>query len=156
REVKVHLDGGALPCPAEDIFDLDVNLGTVENAFPGVCLERKVPIFQSRLQSRGRPLPVFERSDIFFGPGGKINLVIPEPESLKDEESEVDHFSDFFLQLIRPAEKVRVVLRKSPDAQEAVKDARTFVTVNRTQFSPAEGEVPVTPELGFVDQDMER
>ena len=36
RQVEVHLDGGALPGPAQLILDLDVDLRPVEDAFAGI------------------------------------------------------------------------------------------------------------------------
>ena len=50
---------------------------------------------------------------------------------------------DFIFDLFRSAEDVRVVLRKSADAQQSVHDAGTLIAVDRTEFAQTDRQVAI-------------
>ena len=49
---------------------------------------------------------------------------------------------------------MRIILRESADAQQAVQDARAFIPIYRTQLAVADGEVPITPQVRLVNHDV--
>ncbi|MBA7715224.1 hypothetical protein ES703_124265 [subsurface metagenome] len=71
-------------------------------------------------------------------------------------EGKVQAAQDLILNLVRATENVGVVLGETSYPQQAVHDARTFVTVDRAHFGPAEGQFAVASGLAAVYHDMER
>lgn len=62
---------------------------------------------------------------------------------------------NFVLQLLRQAENVGVILGEATYTHQAVQRTGTLIAVDRAQFAPADGEVPVAVGLGLVHADME-
>src|SRR5690606_21876049 len=95
-------------------------------------------------------------ADGFLRPGGKIEPEILKPEGPEHIKGESQHPVDLLRHLVRAAEDMGVVLREPAYPEEAMENPAPFVTVNRAQFRPAEGEFPVGPPPALVGGDMER
>ena len=51
---------------------------------------------------------------------------------------------------------MRIVLREAAHPQQAMEHARPFVSVDRSQFAIADGQIAVTAQMRLVDHDVER
>ena len=70
-QVKIDLDGRALPGFAQRTLKFNIYFGPVEYALSGVYLISHLGLFQSLAQGIGGFFPDFECAGIFVGSGGK-------------------------------------------------------------------------------------
>ncbi len=77
--------------------------------------------------------------------------VVGEIERAEDGHREVDGGLELFLDLIRAAEDVGVVLREAADAGEAAQLAALLVAVDRPELGQADGQIAVGARLAVVD-----
>ena len=79
-------------------------------------------------------MPIFRLARIVFRvrsvPVGKLDFEFVETKILHHREREIDAGLDFAFDLRGHAENVRVVLRKTAHAQQAVQHAAAFITIN--------------------------
>ena len=64
--------------------------------------------------------------------------------------------SDLVLQLVWPAEDVRIVLGEASHPEQAVEDAAPFVPVDGPQLTEAHRQLSVAAQRRLVHKDMER
>ena len=86
----------------------------------------------------------------------KLHFVAVEAEGGQDQFREFHAGGNFIFDLFGGAENVRVVLRESAHAQQAVHHARALVAVDRAEFRQAHGQLAVTAARGFINHDVAR
>ena len=111
--VEVHLDRRALPGPAQHIFDLDIDLRTVEHALSRINAVGDAPALQGRFKPARGLRPRRFGTDGFLGSRGNVDLILVKAKRLQHEEHEVEHIGHFGLNLLWTAEQMGVVLRKA-------------------------------------------
>ena len=90
-----------------------------------------------------------------FSSGLRADLqLVFEPEDAHHVVDEGDDGVDLVVELVLPAKDVGVVLGELPHPQKAVEHAGLLVPVHRAQLEVAQGQVPVAPDLRFVDHDV--
>src|SRR5262245_21453399 len=159
RQVEIDLNRRELPQPFDRVHDLEVDLRPVERR---LVLHPRIrqPVFvQSLGQCRLGQTPDIVRAQILRMIGQvtdrKLSLVL-EAESLKNEVHQVEAALDLRFQLLRRAEDVRVVLREPARPHQPVRDARTFVAIDRAVFGQPHRQVAVRPLARSVNLDVER
>src|SRR5713101_1233641 len=159
-EIEIELHGGELPGAADGVNELDVDLGAVEGRFALHFLERNVHALQAVGERGGGAVPVFGLAGVILRmrgvPVGELDFEFVEAEIFHDGVSEIDAGFDFRFDLRGHAENVRVVLRESADAEQAVKHAAAFVAIDSAEFGEAHGKITVAAQLRFVDEDVAR
>src|SRR6266851_3985405 len=159
-EIEIELHGGELPGAADGVNELDVDLGAVEGRFALHFLERNVHALHRVGEGGGGAAPVFGLAGVIFRmrgvPVGELDFEFVEAEIFHDGVSEIDAGFNFRFDLRGHAETVRVVLRESADAQQAVKHAAAFVAIDSAEFGEAHGKITVAAQLRFIDEDVAR
>jgi hypothetical protein len=138
------------------ILDLDINLRAIKDAFTGIERIGKPLLVEGLLQGLGGLLPVGVTTDIFFRPGGEIDIILVKAEGLEDQEIQVEDIDDLIFKLIRLTEDMGIILSKATDPQQAVQGAGTFIAIDSAQFAPADGKLAITPLPAVLDADMKR
>jgi len=113
RQIEVELNGRDLPCPAQCIFDLNVELGAIECTAAFVDLVIEVESTQCPAQRIDGSLPLIAVPHGFLGLGAQED---PEVLKLKCAEKvfdELQHSNHFILELFRTTENVSVILGKA-------------------------------------------
>ena len=139
---EVHLNGGALPLTADAVKKLDVDLGAVEGAIALIDIVGQVEFFHGLDKGVGGQFPGFVRADAALGTRGNLNFIF-EAEKIHQILNQMNDADDFGLQLIRPAENVRVILCKLADAEQAMQHTALLMAVHDAQFKVALGQVAV-------------
>src|SRR6266571_1261423 len=157
-QIKIELHGGELPGAADGVNELDVDLGAVEGGFALHFLERDVHALHGVGERGGGAAPVFGFTGVIFGvrgiPIGELDFEFVEAKIFHDGVGEIDAGFDFRFDLRGHAENVRVVLRESADAEQAVKHAAAFVAIDGAELGEAHGKITIAAQLRFIDEDV--
>ena len=113
-------------------------------------------VLQRALERRGRDLPLLVGAGRVVRLRGEVGLVLGEAERRQDRGDEVQHPHDLGVELVRPAEQVRVVLREAAHAHEAVQHARALEPIDGAQLREAQRQLAVAAQLRVVDREVER
>ena len=138
RKVIVHLDCTQLPLSPDCILDHKVKFRTVERSL--TVLYHGVETFlPCSIDNGGLGLcPVLVSPDIFFlvFRVTKRHLcdVFIEIQCLEYIENNVNHLAELFLELIRTAEKMGIVLSEGAHPGQTVQFSALLVTVNGTEL----------------------
>src|SRR5208337_123583 len=155
-EIKIDLNGAALPCSVQRVLYLYIYLGPVENTFSGVYNIRQSFLLKRLLQGIRSMFPVFKGPHKFLRSGRKIYIVRVKSKGPKNKEREIKYVYDFPFNLVLHAEYMRIILCKAPHPHKSVQRSGSFVPVYRTEFCIPQRQVPVAPELTFIYVDVER
>ena len=74
---------------------------------------------------------------------GDLSCVFIEFQCLEYIENNVDYLAELFLELVRTAEQVCIILCETADSCQTVQLSALFVTVNRTEFSVSQWQILV-------------
>src|SRR6516165_4370879 len=112
REVEIKLYGGELPGTADGVHQLHVDFGSVEDSLAGHVLEGDLHAAERIHQRAFGPFPLFDRAGVMLAvggiTGGKLHLVMVEPEGLEHSKGELHAGLNFIFELLRPAKDVSV------------------------------------------------
>ena len=154
REVKVDLDGTALPVTSEAVLQREFELRAVEGAFTRV----QDVVEASELRGFGEGgfslVPNFVGTHALFRAGGELHHDVVETEVMVDflhEGAEVGHFA---CNLVFGTEDVGVILHKAAHAHQAVHRTGRFVTVALTEFGKAHRKVTPATETRVENLDV--
>ena len=124
RQVEVELHGGELPHPAQHIHQLDVDLGPVECALAQNRFERHPASREQLPQYRLGILPVSRLAHkvarLLRIAHRQLHAILAEPERLQHRLGKVETAFHLAGHLLRCAEDVRIVLRKSAHPQQSM------------------------------------
>src|SRR6266436_4150074 len=159
-QIEIELHGGELPGAADGVNELDIDLGAVEGGFALHFLERNVHALHRVGEGGGGAALVFGLAGVVFRmrgvPVGELDLEFVEAKIFHDGVDKIHAGFDFRFDLRGHAENVRVVLRESADAEQAVKHAASFVAIDSAKFGEAHGKITIAAQLRFVDEDVAR
>ena len=138
RKVVIHLNRTELPLSPDCILHHKVEFRTIECSL-AVLYNSVQPLLLRRFDDCGLGLrPVLVSSDIFFLvlQVTKRHLcdVFLEIQCLEYIENNVNHLAELFLELIRTAEKMGIVLSEGAYPGQAVELSALLVTVNGTEL----------------------
>ena len=120
RLLKIHLEGGQLPAPADGVAQMHVDLGSVEGALALGHGVRNAARVQGRSQGLGGLVPLLEAAQVLVGPRGELGLELGHPERTQHPQHEAQQALQLGAQLLGRAEDVRVVLGHPPHPGQAV------------------------------------
>ena len=89
-------------------------------------------------------------------PGRNLGFVLLEAEGLQRIERELQAAHHFVFDLLRRAEDVRVVLRESAHAQQAVHGAAALVAIHRAELAQPHRQLAIAAQLVAINQDVAR
>src|SRR6266487_4903643 len=157
-QTEIELHGGELPGAADGVNELDVDLGAVEGGFALHFFERNVDALHGVGEGGGGAAPVFGLAGVIFRmrgvPVGELDFEFAEAKIFHDGVGEIDAGFDFRFDLRGHAENVRVVLRETADAEQAVKHAAAFIAIDGAKFGKAHGKITIAAQLRFIDEDV--
>ena len=147
RQIVVYLDGTQLPATAEGILDHKVELWPVEGCFAVLNLRRKT-LFGTRLDDGLLgTLPVLFATDILIAldlvTKGDLSFEALEVQRLEDDEDDIHHLAELFLDLVGTAEEVGIVLREATHTRQTVELTALLVAIDRTELSQTLGQVTI-------------
>ncbi len=155
RKIEVELDCRALPLPADRIDELEVELRPVERSAALVHLIWLPPPlenFGKRVLSLG---PLLMGAQRFFGACRQLDGV-GIAEGLEHLVAEVEQPLDLRRYLLRRAENVGVVLRKSAHTHHPMQHPAPLVAVHRSELGVSDRQVAVRPLPRLIDADVAR
>ena len=155
RKVVIHLYCTQLPLPSDGVLYHEIQFRPVKCRLAVFydCLES---FFVSRFNNRPFGFfPVFIRTDVFVPviriAEGNLGHIFVEVKCFENIKHYVDYLAELFLQLVRTAENMRIVLRKSAHSRKPVEFAALLITVNRAEFGQSQRKILVRPRLGSVN-----
>src|SRR5690348_14580405 len=86
----------------------------------------------------------------------ELHFVAVESEILHHGKRKIHAGLDFTLDLIWPAEDMRVILREAADAQQSMKDSSALIAINRAEFGEAQRQFAVTAQVRLVNKNVPR
>ena len=155
RHQHIELNRTTLPRTANGITQMEVNLRTVERAVTFVDNVLEAAVFQRIAQGVRSIFPDFIRTHGVLRTRGKFCRVLQTKRAVHFIK-EVNRVLDFFLNLSRRDEKMRIVLRKVADTEQAVECTGKLMAVNKTQFTQTQWQVTIAVLMGFVHQHTAR
>ncbi len=156
RQVEIQLDGGALPHPADGVFDLEIDLGAVESAAALVNLVSPALALQRFDQALGGQVPHGVIPDGFLRSGGEVDFVVVEIEGGEDALGEIKDAQDLITDLFRKTEHVGVVLGEAAHPHQAMHHAGALVAIHRSQLRPADRQLSIAAQFAGVGEHVER
>ena len=132
-----------MPHPADGVFDLQVDLGAIEGAAAFIDLVRPALAIEGFDQTLGGEVPYGVIADRFLRTGGEVDLVTAEIKGGEDPLGEIKDLQDFVADLLGQAEHVGIVLGEAPHAHQAVHHPGPLVAIHRSEFGPANRQLPV-------------
>src|ERR1043165_6058521 len=127
RQVEIPLHRSELPEATDGVFDLEVNLWTIERALALDALVLDAVFLQNSRELVFGLRPFFVRAEIvlvrLIAFDGQLELNLLEPERLQDRDDEINAVADLLAHLIGRAEEMRVVNRKPAHAHQPVQRA---------------------------------
>ena len=151
RQGKIALNGSALPTALQGVFELDVDFGPVEGALALADAVGYAPGLEGPDQGVGGQIPLGVGADGFLRAGGQFHFIL-EPEDRHDLGHEIKDPQDFAFHLLGHAQDMGIILGKLAHPGKAVQDPGALVAQDGAQLEIAQGQLPVAPHLGLVDE----
>src|SRR3989338_609037 len=111
RQLEVKLYRGKLPAPSQSVFDMEVDFGPVESAFPCLDFIFYVLALKRFLKRFLCCVPVFNFSHEFFRPCAELNLVLKIKNLFINKICKIKHTNYFFFNHFRSDKNMRIILR---------------------------------------------
>ena len=134
RHLEIQLNGTALPCPAQGIPQVEVNLRTIERAVALVYNIIKAHVLQRLPQAVCSHLPILVRTHGILGPGGQLHKILKAKLCI--------HFINQFcyalnliLNLVVPHKDMGIILGKTAHAHQTVELSAFLMAVNQSQLA---------------------
>ncbi len=157
RQVEVELYGTELPFPPERIDHLQIDLWAIKGCPAFIQVKRQLSSFQRLAQRLGRHVPIRQLTGKLIRVAGrKISMKIVQAKMTQDMQTEMERPVYFFRHLVGTAKNVRIILSEAAYPQQAMQDARAFITINRTPLGYANRQIPIGAGFVFIDLNMER
>ncbi len=145
RKIVINLDCSELPFPADCILHHEIQLRAIESSLTILYNGIKAFLLCSLDNCSLSLLPVLIRSYVFClvvrVTQGHLCNILAEIKGLENIENNVNHFAELLFQLIRTAEKMRVILCKAAHACKSVKLTALFIAVNGSELCKPERQV---------------
>ena len=109
RQLEVKLDGTALPRSSDGVFQMEVDLRSVECSVSFIYYIRQSQIIQCTSQCFRSHLPVFVTSHGIFRTGGQFYMIFKSKQTVNFIDQSCNAF-DLVLDLIRCHKDMRIIL----------------------------------------------
>ena len=158
---RVGLDRPDLPCPADGVGQVKLQLRRVKSPFAGQFFPtpfRRIPARRrNRIAHRlFGPVPHFVRAETVFRSQRELDRIIGKAQILVNRIEQVAEFCDFLDNLVLAAEDMRIVLGELPHPHQAVQRAMRFVPVAASHFGEPQRQIAVRLDPLPENQDVRR
>mmetsp|Transcript_75896 Transcript_75896/g.164253 ORF Transcript_75896/g.164253 Transcript_75896/m.164253 type:complete len:846 (+) Transcript_75896:181-2718(+) len=153
RVVEVELDGAALVLAPHGVGEADVDLRTVEGAVAGVQVPLHAGLVEGRLQLGLGVVPDLLGAERLLRARGQ-RVAGLEAEDLVDVGEEGEGRLHLLLDLVGPADNVRVVLLEAADAREAGEGAAGLVPVEDAEIRVPDGQLAEGPHARVEHEEV--
>ena len=158
RQIKIPLHGPQLPQTADGIFDLEIDLGSIESGFTFHALVLNSARLKPGCQCFFSFLPLLVCTKIQLAPIAslhrKFKLDFVEAERLQDLVSKINAIVDLARNLFRSAEQMSIVDSESPDAHQSMESSRQFGAIDGSHLGITLREIAIRTLLRFVNPDV--
>ena len=134
-----------LPCAAERVGHVQVDLRPVERALPLADEVFEAPAVERRLQRALGEVPLLVGAELVVGAGRELEATF-HPEEVVEVLGVVEAAEDLVLDLLARTEDVRVVLGDDADARQPVERPGELVPVERGRLRVAQRQLAVAPQ----------
>ena len=155
RQLEVKLNGTALPGSSDGVFQMEVDLRSVECAVAFVDYVVKSKVIECSAESFGCYLPVLIASHAVFRTGGQL-YVIFESEQFVNLVNQVCNALDFIFNLLRCHEDMGIVLVEAAYTHQTVQLAGFLMTMYQANLCQTQRQITVGTRLGFVHENAAR
>ena len=155
RKLEVKLDGSALPGTSDGVFQMEVDLRSVERAVAFIYHIRESDVVERGSQRVCRHFPVLVASHAVLRTGGKLYMIFESEEAVYLVDQFYNAF-DLILDLLRRHEDMCVVLCEAAHAHQAVELAGFLMAVYQAELAHADRQVAVGTWLRLVYEDAAR
>ena len=155
RQLEVKLNGTALPGSSDGVFQMEVDLRSVECAVAFVDYVVKSKVIECSAESFGCYLPVLIASHAVFRTGGQL-YVIFESEQFVNLVNQVCNALDFIFDLLRCHEDMGIVLVEAAYTHQTVQLAGFLMTMYQANLCQTQRQITVGTRLGFVHENAAR
>ena len=155
RQLEIQLNRTALPCSADRILQMEVDFRSVKSAVSFVYHIIHPCFFQSATQAFRCQLPILIAADTVFRTSGKLYM-IRESELAVYFIDQPHNPLDLICYLFLRHKNMGIILSEAAHTHQSVQLAGFFMTVHKSQFSHAQGKIPVGSGLGFIYQHSAR
>ena len=134
RHLEIQLDGAALPCSAQGIPQVEINLRSVERAVAFIDNIIKAHVLQRLLKAVCSHLPILVRTHGILRPGGQLHKILKAKLCIHFI-NQLCYALNLVLNLVIPHEDMSIILGKTAHAHQTVKLAALLMTVNQPQLA---------------------
>ena len=139
--LHIQLNCTALPCSADGVLQMEVNLRAVECTIAFIDGIFNAVFIQCVLQTCCCNFPSLVRAHAVFGSCGQFNVIF-KAEQLIYTVNQADYAGNFILNLFFCHEDMCVILVEAANTHQAMQCAALFVSVYQTDFSHTHRQVP--------------
>src|SRR5688572_11654729 len=138
RQIIIYLNGSQLPFTSQRIAYHKVQFRTVERRFAEFGYRWQVFLMRSFYNGAFGFFPQVVGANVFAFilrvTKRDLGGIVIKTQGIENVKYQVNYFGEFFFNLVRPAENVRIILGKAAYAGQTMKFAALLVTVNGTEF----------------------
>ena len=134
RQHKVQLQGTALPRATQGIFNMVLNLRTIECAFARQFFPLYAASGQCITQTLFGFIPNFVRTCTLFRAKGQLHSNIMEAKLFINANQQFIECACFINDLILGTEDMRIILHKTANTHQTMQCTAWFIAVARTEL----------------------
>ena len=149
------MDSSTLPCSADSVFDMNINLWSIERAVAFVYHIFFSQVFKCIFQASFSKFPIFFVTDMIFRHCAEFQVITKTKNSVHFVNKLQNAF-DFLFYLAWQHKYMRIVLCKASYSEKSVQRSACFVAVYFSKFPHTNWQVFVRMDIFFVNQNSAR
>ena len=142
RHLEIQLNRSTLPGSANRIYQMEVNLRSIESAVPLIDYIVQSQLAKSSTKPLGCHLPILVTAHTVFRTGRQLHMIL-ETKQFIDGINQSGHSHNLFLNLFRHHKDVRVILSKTTHSHKAMQLSRFFMTMYQTQLTCPQRQIAI-------------
>ena len=155
RHLHIQLNRTALPCSSDGVFQMEVNLRTIECAVAFIDNIVKSQIFKRASKTICCDFPIFIASHGIFRTGGKFYMIFKSKEII-NFINQSGYTFNLLANLILCHKDMGIILCKAAHTHQTMKLTGFFMAVYKSQFTDTERQVFIGMRFGFINQHTAR
>ena len=141
-QLEVKLDRTTLPCSSNRIFQMEINLRTIECSVSFIYRIGQTQIIQSTLKCCSRHIPIFVTSHGILRPCGKFYMIFKSKQLVYFIDQLCNAF-DLVTDLLRHHKDMGIILCKATYTHQAMKLTGFLMTMDKTKLTHTQWQIPV-------------
>ena len=142
RQLEVKLDRTALPGTSDAVYQMEVDLRSVERTVAFVYYIRKLQLVQSAAQRVCCHLPVFVAAHGILRTGRQLYMILEAEQGINFVDQSCNAF-DFVLNLLRCHEDMGIILCETAHTHQTMQLTGFFMTVYQTKLAHTQRQISV-------------